>query len=62
MIGGVTVGENRELKQRRFWTTHADLKWTFYISEQLFCQNFQLNRLYGCKETKRYKFYINQGY
>ena len=26
------------------------------ISEQCFCQNFQLNHLYKCKETKQYKF------
>ena len=31
-------------------------KWPFYIPEQLFCPNFQLNRLYMCKETKQYKF------
>ena len=45
----------RELKQRRFWTTHA-------IPEQWFCQNFQLNSLYRCKETKRYKFYSVKAY
>ena len=27
----------------------------FYIPEQWFCPNFQLNRLYKCKETKQYK-------
>ena len=43
----------RELKQRRFWTTHANRKWTFYIPEQWFCQNFQLNRLYRSTGVKK---------
>ena len=44
------------LLQRRFSTTHANRKTTFYISEQWFRQNFQLNRLYKCKETKESNF------
>ena len=46
-----------ELKQRRFWATDVNWKWTFYIPEQSgFAQNFQLNRLYKSKENKQYKF------
>ena len=31
-------------------------KWTFFILQRYFCQNFWSNRLYNKKETKKYKF------
>ena len=49
---------NRELKQQRFWGTHVNRKWPFFIFWRWFRANFQSNRLYNSKETKEYKFYI----
>ena len=48
----------RELKQRRFWATHVNRKWPFFIFWRWFRANFQSNRLYNSKEAKEYKFYI----
>ena len=39
----------RELKQRRFWTTHVNRKWTFCIHSQLFYPYFQAIHLYKKK-------------
>ena len=39
----------RELKQRRFWATHVNRKWTFYILWQWFCPNFRANPRYSCR-------------
>ena len=49
---------NRELKQQRFWVTHVNRKWPFFIFWRWFRPNFQSNRLYNSKEAKEYKFYI----
>ena len=35
----------REVKQSRFCPTKVNRAYTFYIPEQWFCANFQLNRL-----------------
>ena len=48
----------RELKQSRFWATHVNRKWPFFIFWRRFRPNFQSNRLYNSKEAKEYKFYI----
>ena len=48
----------RELKQQRFWATHVNRKWPFFIFWRWFRANFQSNRLYNSKEAKEYKFYI----
>ena len=32
--------------------THVNREWTFYIPEQWFCPNFQLNRLYKLSVKK----------
>ena len=48
----------RELKQWRFWATHVNRKWPFFIFWRWFRANFQSNRLYNSKEAKEYKFYI----
>ena len=48
----------RELKQQRFWATHVNRKWPFFIFWRWFHTNFQSNRLYNSKEAKEYKFSI----
>ena len=49
--------DSRELKQQRFWATHVNRKWPFFIFWRWFRANFQSNRLYNSKEAKEYKFY-----
>ena len=46
---------NRELKQRRFWATHVNRKWTFFILGQRFCPDFSPHRLYKNKDSYQYK-------
>ena len=41
----------RVLKQRRFWATNVNRKWTFCILRQLFYPYFQAIRLYKRKDT-----------
>ena len=36
----------KEFKQRRFWATHVNRKWTFSTLEPWFWTNFWANRLY----------------
>ena len=36
-----TPSNIRERKQRWFWATHVNRKWTFHIPERWFCPNFQ---------------------
>ena len=52
----------RELKQRPFCATQFNRKWTFYVPERSFRSNFQSNRLFKSKETKKYQFYIANAY
>ena len=46
----------RELKQRCFWATDVNRKWTFCVIRQWFGWNSLVNRLYKRKETQQYKF------
>ena len=39
------------VKQRRFWATNVNRKWTLCILEQLLWLNIQGNRLYKSKDT-----------
>ena len=48
----------RELKQPRFWATHVNRKWPFFIFKRWFRPNFQSNRLYNSKEAKKCKLYV----
>ena len=42
---------NRKLKQRHFWATHVNRKWSFFHFWQQFCPNFWTNHLYKSKDT-----------
>ena len=41
------INFNSELKQRRFWATHVNRKWSFFIFGQWFCPSFRTTRLYN---------------
>ena len=46
----------RELKQRRFWATHVNRKWTFCTLEPWFWTNFWADRLCKNEDTWQYKY------
>ena len=35
------IQDNRQLRERHFWTTHVNLKWTFCMLGQWFCPFFR---------------------
>ena len=62
LMKSVIDGDNRELKQQRFWAMDVNRKWTFCITGRLFGWNSQVNRPYKRKETYRYKFLSVKAY
>ena len=48
-------------KQQRFWATHVNRKWPFFIFWRWFRANFQSNRLYNSKEAKWIQILYHQG-